>query len=48
MIGGYPKGYATQEFRLSLHQVLPSLVLVGVASMFIMYLGLTISGKKKG
>ncbi len=48
VIGGYPKGYATQEFRLSLHQVLPSLVLVGVASMFIMYLGLTISGKKKG
>ncbi|WP_342247832.1 CSS-motif domain-containing protein [Pseudomonas sp. OTU2001] len=48
VIGGYPKGYAAQEFRISLHQVLPSLVLVGVASMFIMYLGLTISGKKKG
>ncbi|WP_284385553.1 CSS-motif domain-containing protein [Pseudomonas putida] len=47
VIGGYPKGYAAQEFRLSLHQVLPSLVLVGVASMFIMYLGLTISAKKK-
>ncbi|MDZ5111195.1 CSS-motif domain-containing protein [Pseudomonas putida] len=47
VIGGYPKGYAAQEFRISLHQVLPSLVLVGVASMFIMYLGLTISAKKK-
>lgn len=48
VIGGYPKGYAAQEFRVSLHQVLPSLVLVGVASMFIMYLGLTSSRKKKG
>ena len=48
VIGGYAKGYTAQEFRLSLHQVLPSLVLVGVASMFITYLGLARTRKSKG
>lgn len=47
VIGGYAKGYTAQEFRLSLHQVLPSLVLVGVASMFITYLGLARTRKRK-
>ncbi|RCL26951.1 hypothetical protein C6A77_10490 [Pseudomonas sp. AFG_SD02_1510_Pfu_092] len=47
VIGGYAKGYTAKEFRLSLHQVLPSLVLVAVVSMVIMFLGLTVSGRRK-
>ncbi|MGY4527532.1 CSS-motif domain-containing protein [Pseudomonas sp. TE21394] len=48
VIGGYAKGYTAQEFRVSLHQVLPSLALVGVASMFITYLGLARTRKRRG
>ena len=38
--GGYAQGVTAQEIRLSMLQILPSLVLVGIATSLIVYLGL--------